>query len=86
MNGFKPNLGSYQVVLYSIINSKKFIDAKHIMDRNRTMSEGFSPSFLSYKTVIEGHCMDNRLVDVDFVMNQMMHQGFVTKMGTWKKI
>ncbi|KAI3960530.1 hypothetical protein MKW92_035395 [Papaver armeniacum] len=45
MNGFKPNSGSYQVVLYSIINSKKFIDAKHYIDKNRTTSEGFSPSF-----------------------------------------
>ncbi|RZC62224.1 hypothetical protein C5167_023985 [Papaver somniferum] len=44
MSGFKPNSGSYQVFLYSIINSKKFIDAKHFIDRNRTMSEGFSPS------------------------------------------
>ncbi|KAI3853841.1 hypothetical protein MKX03_001169 [Papaver bracteatum] len=41
----------------------------------------FRPVFLSNKTVIEGLCKDNRSGNVDFVLNQMMHQGFVPKMG-----
>lgn len=48
--------------------------------------KGKSPSFLSYKLAIEGLCKLNLLNDVDFVLKQMVHQGFVPRMGTWKKI
>ena len=36
--------------------------------------------------LIEGLCNLNLLNSVDLALKQMVHQGFVPRMGTWKKI
>ncbi|RWR96183.1 pentatricopeptide repeat-containing protein, mitochondrial-like protein [Cinnamomum micranthum f. kanehirae] len=84
LKGCSPNSGSYQAVLYGLLGCEKFVEAKDFMDRMH--SEGIFPSFLSYKMLIEGLCNLNLLNSVDLVLKQMVHQGFVPRMGTWKKI
>lgn len=84
LTGCYPNTGSYQAVLYGLLSCENFVKAKDFMDRMH--SEGIFASFLSYKMVIEGLCNLNLLNYVDLVLRQMVHQGFVPRMGTWKKI
>ncbi|XXG90441.1 hypothetical protein AAC387_Pa12g2208 [Persea americana] len=84
LKGCSPNSGSYQAVLYGLLGCEKFVEAKDFIDRMH--SEGIFPSCLSYKMLIEGLCNLNLLNSVDLALKQMVHQGFVPRMGTWKKI
>ncbi|GFS36370.1 pentatricopeptide repeat (PPR) superfamily protein [Actinidia rufa] len=75
---------SYQEVLYGLLGAKKFVEAKGFM--GRMILEGLSPSFNSYKLIIQGLCDQNLLEDVDWVLRQMVRHGFVPKMGMWRRI
>ncbi|KAE8124607.1 hypothetical protein FH972_019473 [Carpinus fangiana] len=82
--GCYPNSGSYQEVLYGLLDSKKFVEAKEFT--GGMILEGLSPSFVSYKLLVRGLCKKNLLGDVDWVLKQMVRQGFVPKRGMWKRI
>lgn len=84
LKGCYPNSGTYQTLLYGLLHDKRFAEAKNFM--GAMISERKYPSFLSYKLAIEGLCSENLMQDVDFVLKQMVGQGFVPPMGTWKKI
>jgi pentatricopeptide repeat protein len=82
--GCYPNSGSYQEVFYGLLYSKKFVEAKEFT--GGMISEGLSPSFVSYKLMVRGLCKKNLLGDVDWVLKQMVRQGFIPKRGMWKRI
>ncbi|GAV78688.1 PPR_1 domain-containing protein/PPR_2 domain-containing protein, partial [Cephalotus follicularis] len=84
LKGCRPNPGSYQEVLYGLLETNKFVEAKRFM--GWMISEGVNPSFLSYKKLIEGLCEEKAVNDMDWVLKQMVHQGFVPKMGMWGEI
>lgn len=84
LKGCYPNSDTYQAIVYGFLDSKKYVEAKDFM--GLMISKGWNPSFLSYKMTIEGLCSEKLLDDVDLVLKQMVHQGFVPRMGTWVKI
>ncbi|XP_038897506.1 pentatricopeptide repeat-containing protein At3g14580, mitochondrial [Benincasa hispida] len=84
LKGCYPNAGTYQEVLYGLLDTEKFIEARDCM--LRMISGGMEPSFVSYKKLLSGLCKKNLTEDVDWVLKQMVMQGFVPKMGMWKVI
>lgn len=84
LKGCYPNAGTYQEVLYGLLDSGKFIEARDCM--HRMISDGMDPSFVSYKKLLAELCKKNLTEDVDWVLKQMVMQGFVPKMGMWKVI
>lgn len=84
LKGCAPNPASYQEVLYCLLDAQRFAEAKQFMIR--MISKRASPSFVSYKTLIQGLCKENMVEDLDWVLRQMIRQGFIPKMGMWKQI
>lgn len=84
LKGCDPNPGTYQEVLYGLLDVKKFADAKEFMCR--MIRKNVHPSFESYKLVIRGFCSENLVGEVDWALKQMVRQGFVPKTGMWKCI
>ncbi|PKA53055.1 Pentatricopeptide repeat-containing protein [Apostasia shenzhenica] len=84
LKGCCPNSDTYQALLYGLLHAKRFVEAKDFICMGR--SEGIRPSFLSYKMAIEGLCSEKLLNDVGTILKLMVDQGFVPRMGTWKKI
>ncbi|KAL6283335.1 hypothetical protein ACE6H2_014264 [Prunus campanulata] len=82
--GCDPNAGSYQEVLYCFLDAQRFVEAKEFM--SWMISKGVGPSFVSYKALIYGLCKENLVQDVDWVLKQMIRQGFLPKMGMWRQI
>ncbi|PPR80672.1 hypothetical protein GOBAR_AA40042 [Gossypium barbadense] len=50
--GCYPNAGSYQEVLYGLLDAARFMEAKEMM--GRMVFERVNPSFDSYKKSIHG--------------------------------
>ncbi|KAL3848663.1 hypothetical protein ACJIZ3_010545 [Penstemon smallii] len=84
LKGCAPNPGTYQEVLYCLIDVKRFDEAKCFM--GRMIDKGINPSFESYKLVIQGFCAENLVEDLEWALRQMVRHGFVPKMGMWKQI
>ncbi|KAK7244022.1 hypothetical protein RIF29_38839 [Crotalaria pallida] len=84
-NGCYPNGSSYQEVLYGLLDAERFDEAKGLMER-MVLREGVRPSFVSYKVMIEGLCKRKLVGEVDWAVRQMMMQGFVPRMGTWRQV
>ncbi|RYQ83082.1 hypothetical protein HN873_070438 [Arachis hypogaea] len=82
--GCDPNGGSYQEVVYGLLDNERFKEAKEIMERMVLM--GFGPSFMSYKVLVKGMSEKGVVGEVDWAVRQMMKQRFVPKMGMWKQI
>ncbi|KAF8649643.1 hypothetical protein HU200_064181 [Digitaria exilis] len=82
--GCYPNSGTYQVLLDGLISSGKFLEAKNLV--SIMSKESVRPSFQSYKLLIDGLCSDDCLDDAHLVLKQMVGQGFVPRMGTWRKL
>ncbi|KAM3287087.1 hypothetical protein P3S67_020517 [Capsicum chacoense] len=84
VKGCDPNPGTYQEMLYALLDAKSFLDAKDFM--GLIIDKRVNPSFKSYKVMIHGLCDGKLLVDLDWVLMQMVRHGFVLRMGIWKKI
>ncbi|KAL3508822.1 hypothetical protein ACH5RR_028223 [Cinchona calisaya] len=84
VKGCDPNPGTYQEVLYSLLDVKRFVEAKEFM--YGMIEKRVNPSFESCKLVINGFCSENLVGEVDWVLKQMVRQRFVSKMGMWKSI
>ncbi|EPS67170.1 hypothetical protein M569_07606 [Genlisea aurea] len=76
-----PNPGTYQEVLYCLLDEKRYEEAKQLM--GKMMGKGINPSFESYKLIIRGFCCENAVDDVVWGLNQMVSSGFVARMGMW---
>lgn len=84
LKGCDPNEGSYQEVLYGLIEQGRFAEAKLFM--GRMISKSMNPSFVSYKSMVSGLCKENSVEDLDWILRQMVRRGFVPKMGMWRQI
>ncbi|KAK4771510.1 hypothetical protein SAY87_032042 [Trapa incisa] len=85
LKGSDPNDGSYQEVLYGLIDQRRFAEAMVIMER--MIAKRMKPSFISYKSMVSGMCKENYSVqELDWILRQMVRQGFVPKMGMWRQI
>ncbi|KAJ0102054.1 hypothetical protein Patl1_05003 [Pistacia atlantica] len=84
VKGCYPNAGSYQEVLYGLLDKERFMEAKEIL--GRMICAHMNPSFVSYKKLIDGLCREKLVEDVDLVLKQMVQQGFVPRMGMWRAI
>ncbi|CAN0899832.1 Pentatricopeptide repeat-containing protein At3g14580, mitochondrial [Linum grandiflorum] len=83
--GCEPNEASYQEVLYGLLDDGRFVEAKEFA--GRMVCQGFRPSFVSYKKLIHGICREGLIgEELEWVLKQMMKQGFVPKMGSWKQM
>jgi pentatricopeptide repeat protein len=81
IKGCEPNAGSYQEILYGLLDAEKYVEGKEFMVR--MIGQGVDPSFVSYKKLVHGLCKERLLRDLDWVLKQMARQGFVPKMGMW---
>lgn len=83
-NGCDPNAGTYQEVLYGLLDAKRFLEAKGIVVR--MVREGYVPGFASYKLLVLGMCEEGLVGEVDWAIRDMVRRGFVPRMGMWKQI
>ena len=60
LKGCCPNAGSYQRVLYGVLDSERFGKAKEFI----CLGEGVRPSFVPFKMMIYGLCKENLVADV----------------------
>jgi pentatricopeptide repeat protein len=60
------------------------LEAKEMM--SQMISWGMRPSFLSYKKMVLGLCETKSVVEMDWVLRQMVNHGFVPKTLMWWKV
>uniref|UniRef100_A0A7N0UI10 Pentatricopeptide repeat-containing protein n=1 Tax=Kalanchoe fedtschenkoi TaxID=63787 RepID=A0A7N0UI10_KALFE len=84
LKGCDPNPGSYQEVLYSLIDAKRFVEAKELMER--MMLKGMSPSFQSFRKMLIGFCKHDSVDDACWALEGMVQQDFVPKMNMWRRV
>ena len=83
-NGCYPNESSYQHVLYGLIDLKRFVEAKGVVEK--MVSKGFVVSYDSFKGLVLGFCRDGLVEEVDWGVRSMVRMGFVPRMGMWRPI
>ncbi|CAM8948839.1 unnamed protein product [Rhodiola kirilowii] len=84
LKGCDPNPGSYQEVLYSLIDAKRYVDARVFM--NGMILKGMSPSFQSFRKILIGFCKSNAVDDACWALEGMVQQDFVPKMNMWRRV
>lgn len=84
LKGCDPNPGTYQEVLYSLIDAKRYVDAKEFMEG--MIRKSMSPSFQSFRKTFIGFCKSNSTDDACWVLERMVQQDFVPKMNMWRRV
>ncbi|OIS96759.1 PREDICTED: pentatricopeptide repeat-containing protein At3g14580, mitochondrial-like [Nicotiana attenuata] len=84
LKGCDPNPGTYQEVLYALLDAKRYLEARNFMAV--MIDKRVNPSFESYKLLIHGLCNGMLLGDLDWALRQMVRHGFVPRMGMWRQI
>ncbi|KAL8248113.1 hypothetical protein R6Q59_004981 [Mikania micrantha] len=84
LKGCEPVNSTHQEVLYALLDSRKYIEAMNLA--RKMSSKKMIPSFKAYKLIISGLCDENLEDDLDWVLKQMIEDGFVPKLAIWKQI